>query len=94
MAGHKWHTYLCAAEGIDPIQKFRDEVKAHFHGSLKPRALSLSVIYDRDRTDKGTAFNVEDRAKAGLSGGYYENLVSKTATVEDSRHIERAAAGG
>ena len=34
-AGHRWFTWVCRGEGIDPVQTFREEVKRHFVGALK-----------------------------------------------------------
>ena len=34
-AGHRWFTFLCAQEGVDPVPTFRDEVRRHFAGRLK-----------------------------------------------------------
>ncbi|EJC99452.1 DUF455-domain-containing protein [Fomitiporia mediterranea MF3/22] len=34
-AGHRWFTFVCKEEGVDPVSTFREEVKRHFSGSLK-----------------------------------------------------------
>lgn len=34
-AGHRWFTFLCAKQGVDPVQTFREEVRLHFSGHLK-----------------------------------------------------------
>ncbi len=34
-AGHRWFTYICAEEGVDPVETFRSEVQRHFVGALK-----------------------------------------------------------
>lgn len=34
-AAHRWFTWVCKEEGVDPVQTFREEVKAHFSGALK-----------------------------------------------------------
>lgn len=61
-AGHRWFTWLCARDGLDPVAAFRQAVQTHFWGALKG------------------PFNVADRAKAGLSPAFYENLQGQ-ATV-------------
>ena len=34
--GHRWLTWICQQEGIDPVVVFRDRVKKFFRGSIKP----------------------------------------------------------
>jgi len=34
-AGHRWFTWICAEEGIDPIATFREEVKRGWRGDIK-----------------------------------------------------------
>lgn len=34
-AGHRWFTWMCEREGVDPVQTFREEVKANFRGEVK-----------------------------------------------------------
>ncbi|THH00840.1 hypothetical protein EW145_g7024 [Phellinidium pouzarii] len=34
-AGHRWFTFVCAEQGVDPVPTFREEVKRHFSGRLK-----------------------------------------------------------
>jgi uncharacterized ferritin-like protein (DUF455 family) len=33
--GHRWLTWICAQEGTDPVQVFRDNVSKHFRGSIQ-----------------------------------------------------------
>jgi uncharacterized ferritin-like protein (DUF455 family) len=33
--GHRWFSWLCAREGLDPVLQFRDEVRRNFHGDLR-----------------------------------------------------------
>lgn len=33
--GHRWFTWLCQKQGVDPIKTFREEVFANFHGKIK-----------------------------------------------------------
>ncbi|AAW45590.2 conserved hypothetical protein [Cryptococcus deneoformans JEC21] len=33
--GHRWFTWLCAKQGLDPIATFRSEVEANFRGKIK-----------------------------------------------------------
>ncbi|KAL5501227.1 hypothetical protein ACEPAH_9614 [Sanghuangporus vaninii] len=46
-AGHRWFTFLCAAQGVDPVQTFREEVRLHFSGHLK------GPFNDEDREKAG-----------------------------------------
>ena len=34
-AGHRWFTWLCAREGLDPVCTFRQEVRRGWHGEVK-----------------------------------------------------------
>ncbi|KAI0339942.1 DUF455-domain-containing protein [Trametopsis cervina] len=34
-AGHRWFTWMCEREGVDPIQTFREEVRTNFRGEVK-----------------------------------------------------------
>ena len=34
-AGHRWFTWTCELLGLDPIQEFRQNVRKHFHGTIK-----------------------------------------------------------
>ncbi|EKM53262.1 uncharacterized protein PHACADRAFT_259480 [Phanerochaete carnosa HHB-10118-sp] len=34
-AGHRWFTWLCEREGIDPVKTFRDEVRRGWRGDVK-----------------------------------------------------------
>ncbi len=33
--GHRWFTWVCAKQGVDPVQTFRDEVKRGWRGDVK-----------------------------------------------------------
>lgn len=34
-AGHRWFTFVCGEQGVDPVVTFREEVRQHFSGHLK-----------------------------------------------------------
>lgn len=34
-AGHRWFTWLCEREGVDPVQTFREEVRKGWRGDVK-----------------------------------------------------------
>lgn len=34
-AGHRWFTWLCEREGVDPVATFRDEVRRGWRGDVK-----------------------------------------------------------
>ena len=55
-AGHRWFTWVCAREDLDPVGAFGEEVRKHFVGRLRG------------------PFNEEDRARAGLTREFYEDL--------------------
>jgi uncharacterized ferritin-like protein (DUF455 family) len=31
-AGHRWFSWVCEAEGVDPVVTFREQVWLHFNG--------------------------------------------------------------
>lgn len=33
--GHRWFTWVCAKQGVDPVQTFREEVRQGWRGDLK-----------------------------------------------------------
>ncbi|KAJ9111425.1 hypothetical protein QFC19_001194 [Naganishia cerealis] len=33
--GHRWFTWICERMGLDPVEQFREEVRANFRGKLK-----------------------------------------------------------
>jgi len=34
-AGHRWFSWVCEAEGVDPVVTFREQVRLHFNGPIK-----------------------------------------------------------
>ena len=34
-AGHRWFTWMCARDGVDPVQTFREEVRMGWRGDVK-----------------------------------------------------------
>ena len=34
-AGHRWFTFVCSEDGVNPVTTFREEVRRHFAGRLK-----------------------------------------------------------
>ncbi|KAI0263567.1 hypothetical protein BC834DRAFT_886329 [Gloeopeniophorella convolvens] len=69
--GHRWFTWVCAAEGVEPVSAFREEVRKGWHGEVKG------------------PFNVEDRAKAGLTPAFYEDLRGETPVEDDAPQAKR-----
>jgi hypothetical protein len=55
-SGHRWFTWICEKDGIDPVNAFREEVRKGWRGEIKG------------------PFNEEDRARAGLTKDFYEDL--------------------
>ena len=54
--GHRWFTWICERDGVDPVSMFREEVRKGWRGEIKG------------------PFNEEDRARAGMTKDFYENL--------------------
>lgn len=55
-SGHRWFTWVCERDELDPIDTFREEVRKGWRGEIKG------------------PFNKEDRARAGLTKEFYEDL--------------------
>ena len=34
-AGHRWFSWVCEADGVDPVATFREQVRLHFSGAIK-----------------------------------------------------------
>lgn len=55
-SGHRWFTWMCEKDGLEPVSAFREEVKKGWRGEIKG------------------PFNDEDRARAGMTREFYEDL--------------------
>lgn len=55
-SGHRWFTWMCERDNLDPVVTFRDEVRKGWRGEIKG------------------PFNEEDRARAGMTRDFYEDL--------------------
>lgn len=55
-SGHRWFTWVCERNGVDPVSAFREEVRKGWRGEIKG------------------PFNEEDRARAGMTKEFYEDL--------------------
>ena len=55
-SGHRWFTWICERDGLDPVSTFRDEVRSGWRGEIKG------------------PFNEDDRARAGMTKDFYEDL--------------------
>jgi uncharacterized ferritin-like protein (DUF455 family) len=55
-SGHRWFTWICERDGLDPVNTFREEVRKGWRGEIKG------------------PFNEEDRARAGMTKDFYEDL--------------------
>lgn len=81
--GHRQFTRLCAELGVDPVERFRSEVRTHFYGSLK----GPYNAEDREKTGMGAEWyeNLEGRAFHGSKaekGGLVEGLSKDVAALK------------
>lgn len=66
-AGHRWFTWKCAQEGLDPVATFREEVRQRFHGGLK------GPFNSQDRQKAGLSPEYYEEQNAVLSVEYEQN---------------------
>jgi len=74
--GHRWFTWICEREGIDPVETFRKEVREKFNGAVKGPFNET----DRAKAGMGREFYEdlvgEADARAKLGVGYESTVVS------------------
>ncbi|KAF8881558.1 hypothetical protein BD779DRAFT_1545489 [Infundibulicybe gibba] len=61
-SGHRWFTWLCAQENIDPVQTFREEVKKGWRGDVK----GPFNIEDRERAGMTKDFYEDLKGEMGI----------------------------
>lgn len=60
---HRWFTFICEEEGVDPVWAFREEVKTHFSGKLK------GPFNESDREKAGLTRNFYEDLQGELKDG-------------------------
>lgn len=78
-AGHRWFTWLCEKEGVDPVKTFRTEVRRGWRGDVK----GPFNVEDREKAGMTREFyedlkgemnvdspNVKETAPPGVEVGY------------------------
>jgi uncharacterized ferritin-like protein (DUF455 family) len=60
-AGHRWFSWMCKNQGVDPIQTFREEVRCGWRGDIK------GPFNEEDRAKAGMAkdFYINLRGEMG-----------------------------
>lgn len=88
-AGHRWFTWVCEQEGVDPVSAFREEVKRGWRGEVK----GPFNIEDRERAGMTREFY------EGLTGELRPDLKTGESirerdvqTLEDMKDPREAAA--
>ena len=64
-AGHRWFSWICKNEGVDPIQTFREEVRRGWRGDIK------GPFNEKDRAKAGMTvdFYANLRGELGDASG-------------------------
>lgn len=76
-AGHRWFTWMCEREGLDPIQTFRDEVKKNFRGDVK----GPFNVEDREKAGMTREFYEDLRGEMGWQDRHVEDAASPQVQV-------------
>ncbi|KIM88045.1 hypothetical protein PILCRDRAFT_269273, partial [Piloderma croceum F 1598] len=71
-SGHRWFTWMCERDGLDPVSTFRDEVRKGWRGEIKG------------------PFNDDDRARAGMTKDFYEDLRGDDIGWRKDADLEKA----
>ena len=62
--GHRWFTWVCEREGVDPVVAFREEVKKGWRGEVK----GPFNVEDREKAGMTRAFYEDLRGELGWEG--------------------------
>ncbi|EPQ53011.1 DUF455-domain-containing protein [Gloeophyllum trabeum ATCC 11539] len=93
-AGHRWFTWMCAKEGVDPVKTFREDVRRCWRGDVK----GPFNAQDREKAGLTRDFYEDLRGEMGWVGnnGRYrtdsqpaETLEGQTAAVQVEYEKER-----
>ncbi|KAI0329484.1 DUF455-domain-containing protein [Cubamyces sp. BRFM 1775] len=76
--GHRWFTWICAKQGVDPVQTFREEVRKGWRGDVKgpfnaedrEKAGLTPDFYENLRGEMESEWEKEKGTQATLSVGY------------------------
>lgn len=84
-AGHRWFTWMCARDGVDPVQTFREEVRMGWRGDVK------GPFNIEAREQAGMTRDFYENLK-GEMDSYSENSQRKNAQDVASERITDAQA--
>jgi uncharacterized ferritin-like protein (DUF455 family) len=73
-SGHRWFTWICEKEGVDPVSAFREEVTKGWRGELK----GPFNVEDREKAGMTSEFYRDLRGEMGLA----ENTSAKYETAK------------
>ncbi|KAI0631445.1 DUF455-domain-containing protein [Trametes polyzona] len=76
--GHRWFTWVCAKEGVDPVQTFREEVRRGWRGDVKgpfnaedrEKAGLTPDFYENLRGEMESDWEAGKNAQATVAVGY------------------------
>ena len=76
--GHRWFTWVCAKQGVDPVQTFREEVKRGWRGDVKgpfnavdrEKAGLTPAFYENLRGEMPSEWEQGKGAQANVAVGY------------------------
>jgi len=72
--GHRWFTWICAKQGVDPVQTFRDEVKRCWRGEVK------GPFNIEDREKAGMTREFFENLKGEMPSDWGQQSPEKTTT--------------
>jgi hypothetical protein len=61
-SGHRWFSWLCEKEGVDPVSAFREEVKRGWRGDVK----GPFNVEDRERAGMSREFYEDLKGEMGV----------------------------
>ena len=73
--GHRWFTWVCAREGVDPVKTFREEVRRGWRGDVKGPFNAV------DREKAGLTPEFYENLKGEMQGEVYGGGKESQATV-------------
>ncbi|CDO69732.1 hypothetical protein BN946_scf184697.g4 [Trametes cinnabarina] len=76
--GHRWFTWVCAKQGVDPVQTFREEVRRGWRGDVKgpfnaedrEKAGLTPDFYENLRGEMETNWDKREQSYGGVAVGY------------------------
>ena len=73
--GHRWFTWVCAREGVDPVKTFREEVRRGWRGDVKGPFNAV------DREKAGLTPDFYEDLKGEMEGETYGGSKERQASV-------------